>query len=785
VSTPKKHYLTLSVHGLVDFLTRKGDIDNRIYNQETMQLGSKIHAGFQRKQGRDYLSEYPLSQVFTRPLGIVTLEGRADGIIVGGPFPIIDEIKSTVAPLEEFYKEQEDWHLSQASCYALMYLMATSGDKCAIRLTYISQKDNSTLVKEKTFSRQELEDKINGLLDAYLSFYQEEFAHKEARDLSCKNLAFPFKKFRSGQREMAKYVYGIAKNGGYFFCEAPTGIGKTMSALYPSLKAFPTSHNDKIFYLTAKGTGASSASSALTRLYASGLKARDSVLRAKEKMCFSPGSNCNPDECPFAKGYYEKIRKATDEALKDNVSFSSAFVTSLAKKYAMCPFELQLDLSLYSDVIICDYNYFFDPLSKLERFFDPQVNEGGKYIALIDEAHNLIERGRDMYSASLSLSSLLEVRHSLVHLKLPSLKKAIKKLIDFFNEEKVSRTSSNWEYSSCPKEIASALESFSSLAKKLNKAEKYPKLPHQYKELSREAHRLSYLFENCSEGSSLYGEKHGDDVSFHLYCLDPSPYLEESLSSIKGAVFFSATLSPIDFYENGILGKEAPYLLLPSPFPPENFSLTLAPLVSTRYRDRAKTYKEVASYLNNFVSARVGNYFIYFPSYEYLENIKPFLSFGDSFIYEQTRDMKEDDRTSFLANFISSPMKTAVGLLIIGGAFSEGIDLMGDRLNGVVVVGIGLPQLSYERDLIKNHFASLGKGYEYAYMDPGINKVMQAVGRLIRSEKDIGSCLLIDDRYLQNDYRDIFARRWENYNVATSPNDVSLLLEDFYKKKRI
>lgn len=780
----KKHYLTLSVHGLVDFLCRKGDIDNRIYNQETMLLGSKIHASFQEKQGREYLSEYPLSHVFERPLGQVTLEGRADGIIEGGPFPVIDEIKSTVAPLDDFYAEQKEWHLAQASCYALMYLLENGGEKCAIRLTYISQINNSQMVKEKKYSLTELEERIDSLLDQYLDFYEQEFAHKEKRDESCASLRFPYKTFRLGQRQMAKYVYGIAKNGGYFFCEAPTGIGKTMSALYPTLKAFASSSNERIFYLTAKGTGADSAYNALTELYSKGLVARDSTLRAKDKMCFSPGSNCNPDECPFAKAYYEKIRKAVAEALAKECRFDAAYITSLAKKYAMCPFELQLDLSLYSDVIICDYNYFFDPLVKLERYFDPTVDSSHD-IALIDEAHNLIERGRDMYSASLSLTELKMVKKSLSHVKAPSLKRAIGKMSAFLSLESISRKSSSWEYDSCPKDILRGLDGLSAFSKKLNKSGPIPKLPERYKDLSRECHRLSYLLENYSEGASLYGEKRGDDVSFHLYCLDPSPYLSESLASIKGAAIFSGTLSPIDFYENGILGKEAPYLLLPSPFPSENFSLNLAPMVSTRYKDRAKTYQEVASYLNSYCNSRLGNYFVYFPSYEYLENIAPLLDFPDSFVYTQTRDMKEDDKVAFLSNFVPNPAKNAIGLLIIGGAFSEGIDLMGDRLTGVAIVGIGVPQISYERNLIKSHFAEIGKGYEYAYMDPGINKVMQAVGRLIRSEKDVGSALLIDDRYLQSDYREIFSRRWSNYNVVTSPNDVVSSLKHFYKKKPI
>jgi DNA excision repair protein ERCC-2 len=778
-------YLSLSVHGLVDFLLRKGDIDNRVYNQDTMLLGSKIHASFQKEQGREYLSEVPLKNVYTRPLGVITLEGRADGIIEGGDFPVIDEIKSTVEPLETFYNQQKDWHLGQALCYASMYILQSGAQKVGIRLTYISQIDNSTMKKEEVFSAQEVQSKVEALLDAYLSFYRQIEEHKEKRNASAKKLPFPFKSFRKGQRQMARYIYGIASKGGLFFCEAPTGIGKTMSSLYPAIKAFPTSKNEKIFYLTAKSSGQDSAFDAITELDKKGLCLRDSLLRSKEKMCLMPKASCNPDECPFASGYYDKIQSVIKDSLASKKRFSPEFVLSIATSKVMCPFELQLDLSLFSDVIIADYNYLFDPLVKLERFFDPQ-NDMSHYVALIDEAHNLLERGRSMYSSSLSTKETKVVKRSLSSYKKEAsgikryLSKIEKYLLELKGETKDVTTFDNF-----PKDLRKLLDGLLKANKTYGKEPHHLTLPSTFVDYAREVYRLTFLVDNYPSNVKMYVKEEDGDFVFHYFCLDPSEYLYDSLRPLKGAALFSGTFSPIDFYKEALLNEaEAPSLLLPSPFPSSNFLLMLAPLVSTRYKDRGKTYQTVANYLMSYVSSRKGNYFLYFPSYDYLTSILPFLHFENADVFSQTRDMKENEREDFLSHFVSKPKRTTIGLLIIGGSLAEGIDLVGDRLVGVAVVGIGLPQVSYSREIIREYYQDKnGKGYEYAYINPGINKVMQAVGRLIRSESDIGSALLIDDRYMEEAYRSLFSRLWKEYEVVIQEDDIKNFLQDFYKKK--
>lgn len=779
----KKEKLTLSVHQLVDFLLRQGDIDNRIYNQETMQLGSKIHSSFQKSQGKTYLSEVSLKDEIETEDYIISLEGRADGIIVGGSNPIIDEIKSTVAPLEEFYESQKEWHFGQAKCYAYMYIKREGLPRCNIRLTYISQQDfDCRMVKEKCFTYDELESYVLSLINDYIDFFKRESSHIIERNISAEKLPFPYEKFRNGQREVAKYVYYVAKNGGIFFFEAPTGIGKTISSLYPAIKSFSKTSNSKIFYLTAKTSGRTSCYDALTACYKKGLIARDSLLVAKEKICFSPGKSCNPDECPFTKDYYGKLRQIVQTESKKNNRYNQETITKIASEYEVCPFELQLDLSLLSDVIICDYNYFFDPFVKLERYFSDEV-DSSKYLILIDEAHNLNTRIRDMYSETLSLEEFKKARQDLVGSPFNKLKKALSKTIKAFvslqNEEDFT------VYEKIDENLFKALNKFNEVNKSKEKEDEKMPFPNSLIDISRKTFRFLKLIGDYSRNACLYSFRDKGDFKLQFQCLDPSSYVLENFSKVKGVTCFSATLSPIEYYMESLLSSHSfPFLLLPSPFPKENFHLMVAPNVSIKYKNREKSYGQVAEYLQAFVGAKTGNYFIYFPSYEYLNRIQDLLSFENADVYSQTRDMSDEEREDFLKHFQKDPKKTTVGLLIIGGSFSEGIDLPDDRLIGVAVVGVGLAQISKDIDLIKDYYDEKnGEGFKYAYVNPGMNKIMQAVGRLIRSENDVGSALLIDERYTSSEYKPLFSKSWSEYEIVTSKEDIANSLSSFYRKK--
>ena len=780
-----KHSLELSVHQLVDFLLRKGDIDNRIFNRSSMNEGTLLHALYQSKQGKDYISEYALKMTFNIDEIEITLQGRADGIIQRGDEYILDEIKTTVIDLKEFRDANLEWHLGQAKCYAYMFAKEKGLDTISIKLTYIKQGD----IKEKlfcdyTFFTSELETYIFDLLEEYVQFYNIVFRLQEERNKSIKTLDFPFDNYRKGQRDLAKYSYSIATKGGKLYIEAPTGIGKTMSTLYPFIKAMREDEKSKIFYLTAKNSGKMNAHQAMAILKEKGLKAIDILVTAKEKICFCKDKECNPDECPFARGYYNKIQNVIKFGLLNFDEFDYDTVVAMAKTYEVCPFELQLDLSLFADVIICDYNYMFDPISYLKRFFD---EDSTHYLALVDEAHNLVDRSRSMYSSSLMKSTFLSAKKSIRGTKNKKIKLLLsntkKKLFDPVEELEIGIH----EYEDLNIETYRFLDNFVNKYQEISK-ESNSDITKELTELYLEINRYKRIADLYNDKYIYFVNKTEEDTVFNLTCLDASNFIKAILGRIKGSVLFSATLSPTDYYID-LLGGDVetnPTLSLESPFPKENLKVLVAPKISVKYKNREKSYQDVADYIKYFVLQKVGNYFIYLPSYEYLNRLKEYLDLGkDIETHFQEREMSEFEKEDFLSSFQANPKHTNVGFAIIGGAFGEGVDLVSDRLIGVVIVGIGLAKINYESDKIASYFDESGKrGYNYAYLYPGMNKVMQAVGRLIRTETDRGAALLIDERYMTNEYRSLFRKEWDNYEVVISKDELPDILKSFYISKQ-
>jgi Rad3-related DNA helicase len=771
--------LRLSVHDLVDFLLRTGDIDSRVFNTSTMREGTRLHAEYQNKQGHDYFSEVTLSHVFEKPPYRVFLDGKADGVFMKDGRLFIEEIKTTVAPLETFHRQHERWHLMQAACYGFIYADAHDVQEVTIRLVYIHQETEEIFEKSYDFTLDEITHDIDELIQEYLRFY--EVLHQKSRDRqdSLKSLAFPFKNFRSGQRALAKYAFGVAQKQSRLYAEAPTGIGKTMSTLYPFVKSMELERNQKIFYLTAKQSGKEAAVNAIQLLRKQGASLSAVVLTAKEKICFTKGAGCNPDECPFAKGYYDKIKDVIEESLSTYDHFDYDTIVKIARKHRICPFELSLDLSLYVDIVVGDYNYVFDPNVYLRRFFE---DEGHQYIALVDEAHNLVERARDMYSTSLDYMTYLKAKKKLTKLANKTLKKHLKTLSAYFNrlhENPIGQTPLMLD----PLLIKLLDKIFTSL--QAMQKELKMKLDDEIMEFYFECNRMVKLSELVTGHHAFYysklQEKEGRIV---LFCLNPSLYVAKTLSQLGASVLFSATLSPMPYYLP-MLGSETHHavLQLPSPFPKENLCLMIAPLVSTRFKDRQSSGQMIASYIHDAVESKLGNYLIFFPSYQYLEQIRPLLKFNaDVDILIQRSDMKAEEQHKFLEAFKSNPSNTTVGLVVLGGAFGEGIDLVDDRLIGCIVVGVGMPQLSYERDLIKEYFnKDQQDGFAFAYTYPGMNRVLQAMGRVIRSETDKGMILLLDDRYLTPAYKVMFQHQYQDYRVVTEPEEVLLTLRAFWK----
>lgn len=776
--------IKLSVHGLVDFLLRRGDIDTRVFSDETMNEGTRIHAFYQRRQGHNYLSEYFLGEEFYLDNYIINLEGRADGIILSA-LPEIDEIKSTIAPLEEFYQSQKEWHLGQAKCYALMYAHQENLKHIGVRLTYISQLDNSKLIKTFVYNIEDLEEEINGYLKEYLAFYANIENHLLVRNQVAAELSFPFLNFRKGQRMLARYAYSLTKKGGEMFIEAPTGIGKTISTLFPVIKAFKDNYLDKIFYLTAKSSGKETATSTLNLLIDQGMPLRYIVIKAKEKVCFTKKKECNPDKCPFTIDYYTKLRRVITSSLEKYRAFDNELIDQIAKEEVMCPFELSLDLSLYADVIIADYNYVFDPQVYLKRFFDENIYH---LFFLIDEAHNLVERGREMYGANISYHDFKETKYLTKLLpENKSYARIYRKLNKLFKQINTEYAQGNILIDDLPDKMVTSLASYLTQIKSILKNNDEI-VNEQVMNFFFAVNRFLLIYDELDASSALYLKNYPKDCSINIYCLDPSSKLRRAAKKAYGKLYFSATLTPINYYIDLLGGDENdPFLALPSPFKKENLAILIASNISIKYKNRDSSYHQVAEYIQTFIAMKKGNYFVYFPSYEYLEKILPFLSFPSNYeIFIQTKDMSEEDKNEFLGHFQSENIHTTIGLVIIGGAFSEGIDLVNDRLIGVVVVGVGLPQISYERDLIRNYYdKNKMNGFIYSYVNIGLNKVMQAVGRLIRTPNDVGAALLIDDRYLQAPYNELFKDEWDHYRVITNQNDLEQELQNFYQKHKI
>jgi len=774
-----KKYLNLSVHDLVDFLLRSGDIDNRVFNSDTMRRGSEIHSSYQKYRTKNYSSEYYLKTSLEVDDYIVNIEGRADGIYFDD-IPTIEEIKSTVDDLEKFYKENKGWHLGQAIVYAYMYLKQTNLEKCNISLVYISQVNDEEKTYKFSYDYEKLEEKVINFIKEYLKFYEIIYNHKVKRNKTAEDLKFPFKNIRKGQDKFIKLATEISSSGGVAFIEAPTGIGKTISSLYPFVKSFKDETNDKIFYLTAKNTGKESAYLASKIMIEKGLDSYSIYITAKEKICAHLGSSCNPDECPFAKGYYSKLKDAIIESLKTRKLFNEETIKKIANKYAICPFEFSLDLSNFMDIVIADYNYFFDPIVYLERYFS--INSSN-YLVLVDEAHNLLERARDMYSETISLSLLIETINDYRYAT-KNLKRAFSRLKKIFINILEVQQENNSLIEDVDHEMYLAINNLNNNLKDYLKENKFH--PNEYSiDFSRRLNRFLKLYEIFDDCDRLFISKTSDDVAINIYCLDPSKRIRESIDLVKGALFFSATLSPIDYYKNVLGGEESdPHLLLPSPFPKENFKLIISP-ISIKYKNRDLTLPKVIDLIKSFTENKKGNYLIYSPSFEYLEKLKAhFISDSKEEYLFQNRDMSDYEKRQFINRFLNKSNKSIIGFSVVGGAFAEGIDLVADSLIGVVVIGVGLPTINFKTDLIKDYYSNKElNGYSYAYKHPGMNKINQAVGRLIRSESDIGACMLIDDRYLTNEYRKLFKKDWSDYEVANSSKDVEEILNNFWHKK--
>lgn len=775
-----KNTIKLSVRNLVEFIMRSGDIDTRFTSLNKRGVeGTLAHGKVQKSYAKGYKAEVKLKHEFDYQDYSIELEGRADGIFESADEVIIDEIKSTSKDLESIEEDYNPQHWAQAKCYGYIYAVQNSLDKIKIQLTYFHLESEETKKLIEEYSIDQLEDFLMDLLGKYIDWANFTFEWSKTRDQSIKELDFPFKDYRKGQRELAVGVYKTIEERKNIFVQAPTGTGKTMSTLFPAIKSIGQGLSSKIFYLTAKTVTGIVPKESMNLMGDKGLRMKSLNITAKDKICLNDEVKCNPRDCEYAKGHYNRVNDGIMDMIKKEDIIYRDKIIEYSKKHRLCPFEYQLDIALWSDMVICDYNYVFDPQVYLRRFFDITDN----YIFLIDEAHNLVDRSREMYSAELNLNSFIEVK-DMVKEDFKKVHNDINRCIDAFDMIVMKYKLKDNYYQE--EEIDDLYYPIKSLIASLENWLLQEKDNYENeKVMDLYFNLLSYILiaDLYDEHYVSYLEDKGD-IILKLYCVDSSYILSKIIERSRTSVFFSATLTPLEYYKELLGGGSQDYhMRLSSPFQRKNLYLLINHRISTKYKDREYSYDKIAENIHSFTDVKKGNYMIFFPSYKYMEVVsQSFLEkYDDRNVMIQSRNMKEDEREEFLDAFERN--NDIIAFVVMGGIFSEGIDLVDEKLIGAVIVGVGLPMISFENNIIKEYFHRNQKnGFDYAYVYPGMNKVLQAAGRVIRSEEDRGAILLIDSRYGTGKYKDLYPREWSHYKLMK--DDSLMELADFWENKR-
>jgi DNA excision repair protein ERCC-2 len=752
-----------------------------IASRTSFYAGNHAHQKIQKSRPEPYKTEIPVFYHVQNERIALDITGRIDGLYELADSTVIEEIKTTRKDLNEFIKQNSELHWAQVKVYAAIHAIENNLDGIQTQLTYGHIETGEVRTYFQEYKTDELRMFLIHLLKQYFLWAEKIQDWHEERDLSIFSSDFPFASFRNGQRQMIEDVAAIIEQEEQIIIQAPTGIGKTVAVLYPAIKAIPQGHIQKIFYLTSRTTGRLIAEKTLGELKNSGLRIKFVTLTAKEKICFNPEKNCTPDECPFAKGYYDRVISARNSFFHED-AFTADKISEIARTHQICPFEFSLDMALWVDCIICDMNYVFDPRVYLRRFF---LENPIACTLLVDEAHNLVDRSREMFSAKIEKTDFLKIRRLLKNKKSELYKTAGEVNTEMLEMKKMlTEETSAWQ-DERPEELLLPLRHhLTSLERWLTS---HPGSP-----LTQEILDHYFTVSWFLKVSDIYDQNYATcleqthrNFSTKLFCVNPSDQLREAFERSNSTVLFSATITPMSYFVQ-ILGLQhsVEKRILPSPFPKENLRILVSDSVSTLSRHRSQTKQALVQTIGTLVEAKKGNYMVYFPSYEYLRMIHPLYetAFPRHKILMQTHDMREDERVNFLRNFSEEKSHTLVGFVVVGGIFGEGIDLVGDRLSGAAIVGVGLPGISLERDMIRHHFSeNQMSGFDYAYRYPGLIRVFQAAGRVIRTENDRGTLLLIDPRYSHPQYNELFPQEWQVHPVQNH-DQIRQVLSEFWEE---
>ena len=779
----QKKQVRISVRALVEFVLRSGDIDNRrsgAAQKDAMAAGTRIHKKIQKRMGGNYRAEVPLKYTALDEEEDIELlvEGRADGIFEEDGIVTIDEIKGVYMDLERL-TEPVAVHMAQAMCYGYFYCCDRDLDGVRIQLTYCNLETEEIRRFHEDRSKEELEAWFRSVIHEYFKWARYLCHHELQRNQSISGLEFPFP-YREGQRDLAVAVYKTISRKKRLFIQAPTGIGKTLSTIFPAVQAMGAGKASKVFYLTAKTITRTVAEEAFRILRSRGLVFTAVTITAKEKLCPMEKTECNPEACPYAKGHFDRVNEAVFDILHLEQEMDRETVLRYAEKYRVCPFEFCLDISSWTDGIICDYNYVFDPNVRLKRYFADGAS--GDYLFLVDEAHNLVSRAREMYSASVYKEDFQEVKR-IIKGKSPRLERQLDRCNKLLLSMK--RECGDWQLLEDVTGLAAGIMTAFSYMETF--MEEFPEFPERETVLDFYFCLRDFLnvYEELDGHYRIY-EENREDGSFlvRLFCVDPSRLLSRCMDQGASTILFSATLLPVRYYKTLLSGNQEDYAVyVNSPFPEENRLLMVAEDVSSRYTRRSPLeYRKVADYIRIVTQSRPGNYMVFFPSYQYMGEIEEILEEEPlkADLLVQGQGMGEAEKAEFLEEFEKERSHSLAAFCVMGGVFSEGIDLKEERLIGVIVVGTGLPMVCAEQEVLKGYFDETEeKGFDFSYQYPGMNKVLQAAGRVIRTPGDRGVILLLDDRFLRRDHLELFPREWEHFQVVNRGN-AARCLEDFW-----
>jgi len=753
--------VALSVRGLVEHVFLSGSLDSGFRSAGALVEGTKAHQKIQQQYREQDRKEVYLSAEVPCEDLLFVLEGRCDGLLLDDDGGVtIEEIKSTagdIALLTEGDTPRVHW--AQAQFYAYMHAKEHGIGRLRVRLTYVQVDTEAQRRFEREATLAQLTEFVQNTVARYAPFARLLERNRRLRDESIRELSFPFPEYRAGQRKLVGSVYKAIEEGRKLFAKAPTGIGKTISTLFPTIKAIGLGKIRHFFYLTARTTTRAAAEDALAQMRSRGLHLHAVTITAKEKICFQDEVDCRKEKCPYADGYYDRINGAIYDLLENETTMDRPVIERVARKHCVCPFEMSLDVAYRADAVICDYNYIFDPRVSLKRLAG-EVK--GQTVLLLDEAHNLIDRAREMYSAALDKRDFLELEREFKGSR-PSVHSAAKAVNKWFIEARKKSDGQASVRKESPEELLELIEAFAAAAERellAGGAAASERLTDVYF-AALSFLRIGKLYDDAYV---TYVTCERNEVTVKMFCLNPSHLLRSMGKGFRAHVFFSATLTPLTYFMEMLGAEGEDYsVTLGSPFDRSQWDVSILPL-STRYKDRERTKAPLAETLRKLVADRgPGNYLFFFPSYAYMNGVYEVFQEGGGEVrlLLQMAGMTEAERDGYLAAFEAGNKGTLVGFAVMGGVFSEGIDLVGDRLRGVAVIGVGMPQIGLERDLIKTYFdENGGDGFNYAYVYPGMNKVLQAGGRLIRSEQDRGVLALIDDRYLQHPYARLLPEEW-------------------------